>query len=299
MRHLPVRKLVLLSAITVLAIVYVLQLSLGRSAGIREFVLETAPDAIEISGGQAGMIRLVREGDGWVINDERYPADGAAVNTMISALEMVRAPGRLSGNPESGDFGLDTPLVVTAYASGKPLRTLYAGKVSANAMQTYCLVDGSDDVYLVSGNLRNIFDRTVDSLREKTVYTLQGDTVDRAEFRGPDGGSVWVLERKGEPSQWRFAHSEEVPDQEKVAAWIRSVASLRAQEYVPEGRVLPEQVSGTLVLTAGGETVSVTVHEKNEETGAYLCSSSALAYAFLVSSYTGERFVRERESFFK
>ena len=299
MMHLPVRKTVLLAAILVLALVYVLQLSLGRPAGIREFVLETAPDTIEITGGQAGTVRLVLDGDRWVLNDERYPADAAAVQSMVSAITTVRAPGRVSGNPERGDFGFDSPLTITAFASGKKLRTLHAGKVSANALQTYCRIDGSDDVYLVSGNLRNSFDRTVESLREKTVYALDSAGIERAVFNTPDGGTDWVLERSGNPPVWNFAGSTDIPDAEKTAAWIRSVASLRVQEYASVDTVLPDAPQGTLSLTAGGKTVTVTVHEKDEETGMYLCTSSELPYTFRVSSYTGDRLVRNRESFLK
>lgn len=211
MMHLPVRKTVLLAAILVLALVYVLQLSLGRPAGIREFVLETAPDTIEITGGQAGTVRLVLDGERWVLNDERYPADAAAVQSMVSAITTVRAPGRVSGNPERGDFGFDSPLTITAFASGKKLRALHAGKVSANALQTYCRIDGSDDVYLVSGNLRNSFDRTVESLREKTVYALDSAGIERAVFNTPDGGTDWVLERSGNPPVWNFAGFNRYP----------------------------------------------------------------------------------------
>jgi len=202
--HLPVRKTVLLSAIVILALVYILQLSLGRPAGVREFVLETKPDTIEVSGGQAGFVRLVRDGDGWVINDERYPADRSAVSAMVSALETVRAPGRVSGNPESGDFGFASPLTITAFASGKKLRTLHAGKVSSNALQTYCQIDAANDVYLVSGNLSDTFDRSVDSMRDKTVYTLYKGQVQQQMTPASRWTKQWTLstrEMKGNV-QW-------------------------------------------------------------------------------------------------
>lgn len=299
MKLLSIRKIILLSAIAVLTIVYILQLVLGRPADIREFVLETEPDAIEISGGQTGTVHLVRDNGGWVINDERYPADSGAVSAMLDVLETVRAPGRVSGNPQSGDFGFETPLEVAAYASGRKLRTIHAGKVSANSMQTYCLIDESDDVYLVSGNLRNIFDRTVENLRDKSVYTLHSDAIERAEFTGPAASDGWILERNGIPAAWHFSDSDRIPDAETVAAWIRSVASLRAQEYAPENIAVPERPLGTLSLIAGGQTISVTVHKKDEKNGSYLCSSSALPYVFHVSSYVGERLVRDRESFYR
>lgn len=299
MMHLPVRKTVLLSAITVLALVYVFQLSLGRSAGIREFVLDTKPDTIEISGGQGGTLRLVRDGDGWVINDEQYPADTAVVESLISNLESIRSPGRVSGNPESGAFGFEAPLTVTAYASGTKLRTIHAGKVSANGLQTYCRIDGENDVYLVSGNIRGVFDRPVDALRDKTVYALQSETIERVEFRGAEGTMQWGMERSGNPPVWSFTGSDEVPDAERTAEWIRSVASIRVQEYASEDHVLPESLLGTLLLTAGGHTVSVTVYEKDEQKERYLCRSSELPWAFHVSSYVGDRIVRDRESFLR
>lgn len=299
MMHLPVRKTVLLSAIAFFALVYILQLSFGRSGGVREFVLDTKPETIEISGGQAGTVRLVRDGDGWVINDEQYPADTAVVESMISSLTLIRAPGRVSGNPESGEFGFDVPLTVTAYVSGTKVRTIHAGKVSANALQTYCRIDGEDDVYLVSGNIRSVFDRAVDTLREKTVYEIDPEAIERVEFRGADGAMQWVMERSGNPPVWGFAGSDDLPDAEKTAEWIRSVSSLRVQEYAQENAELPEASLGTVILTAGGQTVSVTVLEKDEQKGRYLCRSSELPWAFHVPSYTGDRLVRSRESFLR
>lgn len=164
MKQIPVRKKILLSAIVLLVGIYVLQVSLGGPSGILEFSLDTVPDVIEISGGQAGSLRLSGDGSNWFVGDTREPAAGFAVQNMISALTRIRAPGRVSANAERGDFGLDSPLVVTAYASGKKLRTVQIGKSTANALQTYCRIDSGSDVYLVSGNLRSVFDLPLTSL---------------------------------------------------------------------------------------------------------------------------------------
>lgn len=163
------RKLLLICSIVVLAIVYVLQLTLGGASAVRVVTVDVPIDAIEITLSSAGTIRLVRDVDAWFVSDtqnsaERKPADETVVSTLLAAISTVKTLGRVSGNPESGAFGLDTPITVSAFSSGKKVRTIIVGNTSPTMMQTYCQLDSSNDVLLVSGNLRTTFDKSEESL---------------------------------------------------------------------------------------------------------------------------------------
>ncbi|HHU36530.1 MAG TPA: DUF4340 domain-containing protein [Treponema sp.] len=170
------RKLLLISSIFVLTIVYVLQLTLGGDGAVRVVTLDATVDAIEILNEATGPISLVNDGGQWYVSEDRIRADNNTVGAMLSAISSVKTLGRVSGNPESGAFGLDTPITVSAFSSGKKVRTIIVGNTSATMMQTYCQLDSSNDVLLVSGNLRATFDKSEESLfaaEETTTEDLE------------------------------------------------------------------------------------------------------------------------------
>lgn len=320
MKRLPVRKMILLSAIMLLAVIYTFQLSRAARGSITSFTLEETVDAIEISAGDeagnpaaaenpagdeagnpaaagnpAGALRLSLENGIWLIGEKRYPADPSAVNAMVTALSNIRTPGPVSRNAESGAFGFDTPLVVSVFSQGRKVRTVTVGKVSANSMQTYCRLDSGDAVYLVSGNFRDLFDRSVESLRDKKVYAFQETALQRVVLKSGDGTVKWALERAGDPAAWRFANGSGPVDADKTASWTGSLAVLRVQSWADETVQVPAAPLGSVEITADGKQVTVTVYEKDSDEERYLCTSSETAWPFYVPVYTAERFLRGKD----
>ncbi len=287
------RKAALCAAIAVLAAVYALQLVLGAPDTVKVESLAGTPDAIEITRPGMAALRLTASGDKWLIGDKDYPADGARVEAMTKALGTIKILGRVSGDAESGEYGLGEAerLLVTAWKDGKKIRSLTVGKNAVTAQQSYVQLDDGSDVLLVSGALKGVFDRDADSLRDKTIWTLTADALSRVSV---SGGKSWAIEKSGEPPVWGLAAGSSVTgelDAEKAASWVSGLLSVKASGFVPGDGDIPASTLGKTVLTAGGKEYWIAVHEKGED-GRYLCSSSESPYAFYLSAASAEKFLK-------
>lgn len=287
------RKAALCAAIAVLAAVYTLQLVLGAPDTVRVESLADAPDAIEIARPGMATLKLSESGGKWLIGDKGYPADVARVEAMTKALGTVKILGRVSGDAESGEYGLGESerLLVTAWKGGKKIRSLTVGKNAVTAQQSYVQLDEGSDVLLVSGALKAVFNRDEDSLREKTIWTLTADALSRVSV---PGGKAWAIEKSGEPPAWAFAAGSSVTgelDAEKAVSWVSGLLSIKAAGFVPGDAAPPSALLGRVVLTAGGKEYSIAVHEKGDD-GKYVCSSSESPYAFYLTSATAEKFLK-------
>lgn len=287
------RKAALCAAIAVLAAVYTLQLILGAPDTVKVESLAGTPDAIEITRPGMAALRLTESGGKWLIGDKGYPADGARVEAMTKALGTIKILGRVSGDAESGEYGLGEAerLLVTAWKDGKKLRSLTVGKNAVTAQQSYVQLDDGSDVLLVSGALKGVFDRDTDSLRDKTIWTLTADALSRVSV---SGGKSWAIEKSGEPPVWALAAGSSVTgelDAEKAVSWVSGLLSVKASGFVPGDGELPAATLGKVALTAGGKEYWIAVHEKGED-NRYLCSSSESPYAFYLSAAAAEKFLK-------
>lgn len=307
------RKILLLAAIAVLACVYATQLVFSRSGSVKELKLADEPDSISIarSGGEA--LTLEKEGGRWLIGEKKYAADQAKVDAMLKALSNIKILETVSFSGDSDRYGLDeaTRLVITASKGGKPLRTVYAGKASSASDQSYAYVDGEKDVLLVAGKLRSEFDKKAESLRDRTVWNVKGESVTRVDSdfsRSPRdiAGSItrrvpFSIEKSGEGATWHEvsvpgAGSSEKLDAPRVSAWVDSIANLRADSFAPELTAIPAQNLGTITLTASGKALTLSVVRKEGDTK-YLCVSSESPFSFYLQASTVARLAKGFKEF--
>ncbi|MBQ9624268.1 MAG: hypothetical protein IJR39_13170, partial [Treponema sp.] len=75
MNKLMLRKIILVSAVVLLALIYIVQLISESRSSAKNFVIEKTFDTIEISSSENGNVSLKRYGDFWKVNDEE--ADSA------------------------------------------------------------------------------------------------------------------------------------------------------------------------------------------------------------------------------
>ena len=308
------RKTLLLIILGCLCVIFALQIAFSRGGRAETLELSKAPDRLEISSIENGSFALVKatpnpdnESQGWAIEESGFAADPQAVRRMLNALGSLKLLGNVSSEVESAGFGLDEESAVTveAFAGLEPLRRVKIGKASATGSQTYAVVDGGGRVQLVSGNIRDAFNRTSDAVRDRRIFSLNQEQITRIEASNVHG--EFALERRGDPPAWHIASSSTLggisADTEKTAAWVSSVLTLTASGFENEGVNLPEtpagQVAFTLQADEAGEPrlVTLALFAPDEAGGAYLATSSECAQAFTVSSYTAERYLKDPADF--
>ena len=308
------RKTLLLIILGCLVAVFVLQIAFSRRGRAETLELAKAPDRIEVSSIENGAFALVKaapdpdnESQGWVIEEGGFAADPSSVRRMLNSLNSLKLLSAVSSDVESANFGLDGESAVTveAFAGGQSLRRVKIGKASATGSQTYAVVDGGGRVQLVSGNIRDAFNRTADAIRDRRIFSLDQGQIVRIEAANAYG--EFALERRGEPAAWHIASSGALggiaADTEKTAAWVSSVLTLTAAGFEDESVNLPETPAGNVTFTLQADEtgaprlVTLNLYAPDEAGGEYLAASSECKQAFRVSSYTAERYLKDAADF--
>lgn len=173
---LSVRKIILLSLIAVLLVVYILQLVISGANDGYSLVLKESPDTILIQNGTKSQIKIVNSNGIWLLKEgsenpeENYailPANTETVNQMVTSLSKIEVLGLVSRNADNERFGFteNESVKIICSKEGKVLRTLELGKNSSTYQQVYAKVDESSNVVLVSGNPKTLFDVTFENLK--------------------------------------------------------------------------------------------------------------------------------------
>ena len=173
---LSTRKIILLSSIAILLVVYIFQLvASGRNDGYK-ISLKEIPDTILIQNGTNPQIKIVNSNGTWLLKDANensenanmiIPANVETVKQMIDAISKINVLGLVSKNDDNERYGFsDNELIkVIVQKDGKVLRTLELGKNSSTYQQVYGKIDNSKDVLLISGNPKLTFDVTFEDLK--------------------------------------------------------------------------------------------------------------------------------------
>ena len=172
MNMLKLRKIILLSVIAVLALIYALQLIGEKKNAVRDEALKLEADTIEVKLAGGGFYTLKKEGDAWLFaweNETPQNADTYAAREICDAVQKVRVLGKVGSLEAAERFGLDTAhaLEVRALKDGKELRTILVGKTAGTSMQTYAVLDKSQTVLLAAGDLQSTFSKTAEDLKER------------------------------------------------------------------------------------------------------------------------------------
>jgi hypothetical protein len=173
---LSVRKIILLSLIAVLLVVYILQLVISGANNGYSLVLKGSPDTILIQNGTNPQIKIVNSNGIWLLKEgsenpeENYailPANTETVNQMVTSLSKIEVLGLVSRNADNERFGFteNESVKIICSKEGKILRTLELGKNSSTYQQVYAKIDESNNVVLVSGNPKTLFDVTFENLK--------------------------------------------------------------------------------------------------------------------------------------
>lgn len=160
------RKIVLLSLIVVLLVVYIFQLVEQGKSSTKVYSLEGSPDTILINKADGTELKITKSGEIWLINGTT-PADSSKIEGLISELEEIRILDVVSKDALDEQYGLDAAncLSVQFLENGKTLRKMRIGKRTATNYQTYVQLDDSKDVLLLSGSPISVFNTTEEDLK--------------------------------------------------------------------------------------------------------------------------------------
>ena len=300
------RKIVLIAADIILLIVGIVQIIINTRSTVKNFSFSETPDQIVIEKSD-GNLTLVNEDGKWVINSEKYEAVESNVDSMIDYAKSINALDRVASLSNAAsvskyEFDEANAIKVTVSAGDKVLRTFTLGKDATTGIQCYATVNGSNDIYLVDGDYRNIYDKTVDQLRSKTVYTV--DSVDISSVSvTPIGQETWAVSRTGDTENlvWNISGANITLDSQKAADWLNSFNTLTTTQWHGTSDDLGGEpyAAVQIATTKGAVTIETYIVPADPEvegsTNLYYGKCNKSPYWFEIASYNFSKFQKTPE----
>ena len=169
MNKLMLRKIILASAVVLLALIYIVQVIAGSRSSVKDFVIDKTFDTIEISSSENGSVNLKRYGDFWKVNDEEADsAKAKAISDSLISIKTLSVISKSSDEDAIERYGFTDSQKITVKVSdnGKEYLNLEIGKDAANGQQNYIRVNGKSEIYLASGALRQKCSVKADELKK-------------------------------------------------------------------------------------------------------------------------------------
>lgn len=308
------RKIALLLSCAILLCIYIVQVALSAAGKTQKVLLdEKEIDKIVLSrGADSEDILLVKEGDSWTVGEAKYAASQSAIDSMLSALKSINILEKAGKASEASkaryEFG-DKAITVRAYSADKVLRTLVIGKNSAASSQTYALLDGSSDISLISGGVRDTFDKDISALRSRIVYKLDENTMKKVTVTYQ--GETLCYEKDADSPEWKPALGTPKGDADKVSSWAKSLYSVSASSWMSDGFVLEGKPIATARIESADDFVDLNIYRREEEgdnegdgkedakEAKYYCTASSVPYTAELSSYAAGKYLKTASDFEK
>lgn len=315
-----IRKIVLITADVILLAVCIIQGILKAKDGAKYFELKQSPDELTIVT-PSETLHLVLEDENWYIGDKKYPANNNSVQDLEDAISYIRALDKVSSVNENSAIKYDLvdgkKISVSASKEGKVLRSIEIGKEATANSHVYITVDGGKDIFVASGTLRSIFDKSTEVLRSQKVWNYEQSKVSSAAITFADG-KKWSVARNGngEDVSWSINGDDTQDielDSEKVAQMLNNFAFVNAVSWYDDMANV-QDLGGEFLLSAkigcGDKDVAIEIYEikptatesENEMESfesVYYATSSETPYIFRISSNTVDKFNKKPQDIAK
>lgn len=297
------RKITLLAVAAALLVICIIQGITGAINPVKTIKTDLTPDEITITSGN-DTITLSIKNNSWYVGTDGYLATKSDVEAMIKAVQQIKVLDKVgkvgSATDDRYELSDEKAKTVRASKAGKEIASIRIGKASSTGSQTYALVNGKNDILLLSGNLSSTFGKTEKDLRSKTVYTVEENNVKSATVTM--GTKTWGLEntaKAGEKNNWILTGN--VPtieiDQNLAQSWIQNVCFLNINSWISDSTELPpNKLTSFRLDTKSGETILVDIYEKGtDDNKQYIGTTSASLHKFDLTKYLTEKFAKDVE----
>lgn len=303
------RKIFLISADVILLCICIFQWVLGSRNNIKNFVLSETPDEIIITNPEE-TISMIQVGDEWFVGELKYPASKTVIDSFISGLSSIKALDKVGDASkeitlDKYDLTEEKRICVEAKKNGETIRTLYLGKEAAAGSQCYATLNQEKNIYLLAGNLRSTFDKTVARIRSNSVIDLDKNLITSVTL-APVDEEAWTLSRtsNGTDFSYSISNADIELDSQKAADFIESFCTLTTNNWYGEMTDLGGAKKVDVIIICDSKPVTLEVYEipGTEETQnmpLYYGNSSETPYTFNIGNYSAVRYLSKPEELSK
>ena len=215
-----------------------------QEAADTESAEEENPEIISIASADVKSIKFVidkkevtfeKDGDSWVKSDETgFPVDQDKIDTLVSALNSIKAERTLENVEDASEYELDQPEnTITVTTEDGETTVIQLGMENDSTSQEYIdLNEDSSTVYVVSNSTFSSFEGTLYDFAKSGVFpTVDSSTVSKISVEGKD--SSYVVE-KDENNFWNITGDGETEkaDSAKATSLASALSSMAYSSYV-------------------------------------------------------------------
>ena len=273
---------------------------------------------LEITRGKT-VIDLNKKDDSWYIAPREYPADADKVKNMLDDIEKLTLTALVSESKNYNLYDLsgEAKINVKAYQGDILKRDIDVGKTASSFRHTFVKIAGDDRVFHARGNFRNIFDTTVDDLRDKTILTYtpsdiqqiqisqekQSFILNRTQLPEKEESSTAAKKEGASPpapkTVWQTPDGR-TGDEAAVNRLLNMLSNLRCESFIEDrGK---EDLTAPLITVQlkGPQEYSLSIFAKTEEKETEQpATSSASKYAFLLTDSEVENIIKDSSNILK
>lgn len=264
-----------------------------------------ALSAVVITRGDT-TLRLEKRGNTWYIEPGGYPADKDRVSAMLEAFRGLTLTTLVSESGSYSRYGLDNAgkIAVNAWAGKDLVRSVDIGDMASTRQHTFVKLPGDGNVYHARGNLKNIFEKSRDDLRDKMVFSFSQSNIRRIRITA--GGAARELVRqeavKGEEKpgpqgkrespagpttalRWNDANGAAV-DEKMVLRLLAMCSDMRCSAFIEGGKEGSTEPIFRIEMEGTQTQVLTLFSGKDKGAKEYPATSSGSNYPFLLSAHT-------------
>ncbi len=305
-RAIPKKTLVFAALALLLTLILVLQETVHpRRNTIPVPALPDDIDRVTIEDG-ARSLNVYRDGDTWVVGDERYPGDDEPVVGLIEAVRAIEDADVISsrGNYEDYGFGESDGRAVRFFSGSEEPLSIRFGEAASAGSHVYARVNTSREVVMLPRAIADLLSTDPADFRERVMASIAEDDVVRIAIEAPEHGDVTIQRvRPGDSDEavdeddavWEADLDEEIA-LGRFQNLFQELASLEAQGF-PEGDRDGEPFATLRVDTAAGGPIEVALWAP-DEARSFPVRVSTSDYDFFVPEWRARRLLLGLERYF-
>ena len=267
---------------------------------------------LEITRAKTVMV-LNKKDDQWFIAPAEYPTDANKVKDMLDAIKNLSLTALVSESKNYNRYELDEGQKINVKASqGDNLKLdIDVGKTASSFRHTFVRPSGDERVFHARGNLKNTFDVTVDSLRDKTVLSIKPADIQQininkeqqslaftrtqvpVQVKSPDAEKSTDAAPPAPKRVWQAATGQPV-NESALNQLLNALASLRCEKFIDDRKKEDFKSPLFTIELKGGQDYNLSIFPKaGENDPNYPAVSSGSGYPFELSASQVDRIMKE------
>lgn len=267
---------------------------------------------LEITRGKTVLV-LNKKDDQWYIAPAEYPTDANKVKDMLDAIKGFSLTALVSESKNYNRYELDEGQKINVKASRDDnlKMDIDVGKTASSFRHTFVRPSGDERVYHAQANLKNAFDVSVDSLRDKTVLSLKPNDIQQfniskaqqtlaftrtqvpVEVKSSDAEKSTKAAPPAPQQAWQ-ADSGQPVNESALNQLLNALASLRCEKFIDDRK--KEDFSSPLFTIAlkGAQDYNLSIFPKAAENDPnFPAVSSGSDYPFELATGQVDRIMKD------